>query len=76
MEYDCLIAHGASKMVTEVSESSDMVDAPYCTECHIVTDVFDGECRLCGNQTVRKRVPFSYVVFKDMMLAANIQVQT
>jgi DNA-directed RNA polymerase beta subunit len=76
MEYDCLIAHGASKMVTEVSESSDMVDAPYCIECHIVTDVFDGKCRLCGNQTVRKRVPFSYVVFKDMMLAANIQVQT
>jgi DNA-directed RNA polymerase beta subunit len=76
MEYDCLIAHGASKMVTEVSESSDMVDAPYCIDCHIVTDVFDSKCRLCGKQTVHKRVPFSYVVFKDMMLAANIQVQT
>ena len=76
MEYDCLVAHGASRMVTEVSESSDMVDAPYCKECNIVTDMFDSECRLCGTPTVHRRVTFSYVVFKDMMLAANIQVQT
>ncbi len=76
MEYDCLIAHGASKLITEVAESSDMVDAPYCTRCHVVTDLFDGECRLCDRKTVIKRVPFSYVVFKDLMLAANVQVQT
>lgn len=76
MEYDCLVAHGASKMIAEVSESSDMVDAPYCEKCQIVTDVFDSACKLCGAPTVRRRVPFSYVVFKDMMLAANIQVQT
>jgi DNA-directed RNA polymerase beta subunit len=83
MEYDCLIAHGASKMLTEVSESSDMVEVPYCEKCMIVTDTFDlagpgevGKCRLCKSQTVRKRVPFSYVVLKDLLLAANIQVQT
>ncbi len=76
MEYDCLVAHGASKMITEVSESSDMVEAPYCKTCNIITDMFDGKCKLCQSQTVRKRVPFSYVVLKDLMLAANIQVQT
>ena len=76
MEYDCLVAHGASKLITEVSRDSDMVEAPYCDRCKIVTDVFDGNCRLCGCPTVRKHVPFSYVVLKDMMLSANIQVQT
>ncbi len=83
MEYDCLIAHGATGMLKEVSESSDMVEVPYCERCLIVTDVFDssvpgelGLCRLCDSQTVRKRVPFSYVVLKDLLLAANIQIQT
>jgi hypothetical protein len=66
-----------------VSESSDMVEVPYCENCLIVTDTFDsagpgelGQCRLCRRQTVRRRVPFSYVVLKDLLLAANIQVQT
>ena len=88
MEYDCLIAHGASKLVTEVSENSDMVDVPYCNTCKIVTDIFhsdgrifpartSGLCRLCKTtNTVIKRVPFSYVILKDMLLAANINVQT
>ena len=56
---------------------------PYCRHCLIVTDTFDsagpgelGECRLCGSKTVRMRLPFSYVVLKDLLLAANIQVQT
>jgi DNA-directed RNA polymerase beta subunit len=76
MEYDCLIAHGASKMITEVSKNSDMVYAPYCDKCNIVTDVLDGNCRFCGSNTVRKCVPFSYVVLKDMLLSANVQLQT
>lgn len=76
MEYDCYIAHGSSRLVTGVSENSDMTDVPYCTACSIVADVFDGKCRLCGEGTVRKRVPFSYVVLKDLMLAANIQLRT
>ena len=77
MEYDCFIAHGASKLVTEVSENSDMVDVPYCNTCKIVTDIFNDVCRLCKTtKTVTKRVPFSYVILKDMMLAANINLQT
>ena len=76
MEYDCLIAHGASRLVTGVSENSDMVDVPYCRECSVVTDLFDSECRLCRRGTVSVKMPFSYVVLKDLMLAANIQVQT
>ena len=86
MEYDCLIAHGASKLITEVSENSDMVDVPYCNTCKIVTDIFhsdalsartSGLCRICKTtNTVIKRVPFSYVILKDMLLAANINVQT
>ena len=76
MEYDCLIAHGASKLITEVSESSDMVEAPYCEQCKIVTDVFDSDCKFCGDTTTRRRVPFSYVVLKDLLLSTNIQVQT
>ena len=77
MEYDCFIAHGASKLVTEVSENSDMVDVPYCNTCKIVTDVFNDVCRLCKTtKTITKRVPFSYVILKDMMLAANINLQT
>jgi DNA-directed RNA polymerase beta subunit len=76
MEYDCLIAHGASTLVTEISENSDMVDVPYCDTCKIVTDVFDSTCRMCNTtKTVRKRVPFSYVIFKDLMLASNINMQ-
>ncbi len=76
MEYDCLIAHGASKLITEISENSDMTEVPYCKTCNIVTDMLDGLCRLCNSDTIRKRVPFSYVVFKDLMLAANIAMQT
>lgn len=76
MEYDCLISHGASDLITEVSESSDMVDAPYCDTCKIVTDVFDTPCRLCGHATVCRRVPFSYVVMKDLFLASNMYVRT
>lgn len=76
MEYDCLVAYGASKMLTEVSESSDMVEAPYCNECNVLTDMFDSNCKFCEQPTVRKRVPFSYVVMKDLLLAANIQVRT
>ena len=76
MEYDCLVAHGASKLVTEISENSDMVDVPYCASCCVVTDVFDSPCRLCGGQPIYKRMPFSYVVLKDLMLASNIQVRT
>lgn len=76
MEYDCLVAHGASKLVTEISENSDMVDVPYCASCCVVTDVFDSPCRLCGGNTIYKRMPFSYVVLKDLMLASNIQVCT
>jgi len=76
MEYDCLIAHGASKLVTEVSENSDMVDVPYCDTCKIITDVFDSTCRVCrSTTTVKKRVPFSYVILKDLMLASNINMK-
>jgi DNA-directed RNA polymerase beta subunit len=76
MEYDCLIAHNASRLTTEVSENSDMVDVPYCKACEAVTDLFDSPCRVCRSVTVRKRMPFSYVVLKDLMLASNIMVQT
>lgn len=76
MEYDCLISHGTSDLLHEVSESSDMVDAPYCNACKIVTDVFDAPCRLCGTTTVRRRLPFSYVVMKDLLLASNVYVRT
>ena len=74
MEYDCLVAHGASSLITEVAESSDMVDVPYCDSCKIITDVFDKSCSLCETKTVRRRVPFSYVVMKDLLLAANVQI--
>lgn len=76
MEYDCLIAHGASKLITEISENSDMADVPYCNSCHIVTDIFNAPCRLCGHKTSTTRMPFSYAVLKDFMLAANIQIVT
>jgi DNA-directed RNA polymerase beta subunit len=76
MEYDCLIAHGTSKMITEVSETSDMVDVPYCNNCKIITDIPDDKCKLCQSNTIYKRVPFSYVILKDMLLSTNIQLQT
>ena len=76
MEYDCLVAHGASSLITEVAESSDMVDVPNCESCKIITDVFDKSCSLCETKTVRRRVPFSYVVMKDLLLAANVQIRT
>lgn len=76
MEYDCLIAHGASKLVTEVSENSDMVDVPYCNTCNTVIDKFNDKCSVCNSDIINKRVPFSYVVFKDLMLSANIRIQT
>ena len=76
MEYDCYIAHGCSRLATGVSENSDMTEVPYCTTCCIVTDAFDGECRFCNRSTVQKKIPFSYVVLKDLMLATNIQLQT
>lgn len=74
MEYDCLIAYGASKLIKEVSEHSDITEAPYCYNCNIVTDVFNDPCKYCNEKVGTKDVPFSYVVLKDLMLAANIQI--
>ena len=74
MEYDTLIAHGAYKIITKISEHSDMIDVPYCTECSLVTD--SKKCPSCDSDTVVKMMPFSYVVFKDLMLSANVLVQT
>lgn len=74
MEYDCLIAHGASKLITEISEHSDMIEAPYCPKCNIITDIFDIPCKLCNTKIITRKVPFSYVVFKDLMLSANIKI--
>lgn len=76
MEYDCLIAHGASKLITEVSEHSDMVEVPYCGKCNMVNDLFEDHCKLCGGSISMKKVPFSYMVFKDLMLSVNIRVRT
>jgi DNA-directed RNA polymerase beta subunit len=76
MEYDCLIAHGASKLLTEVSEHSDVVDAPYCRQCMVINDMFSDTCKLCGGDITVERMPFSFLVFKDLMLSANIRVET
>ena len=74
MEYDCLIAHGASKLITSISLNSDSTEVPYCTNCCVVMDV--QICRYCNKNTVKKYVPFSYVVMKDLMLAAGIKMQS
>ena len=74
MEYDCLVAHGASKLITNISLNSDSTEVPYCTNCNIVMDV--QICRYCNKNTVKKHVPFSYVVMKDLMLAAGIKMQS
>lgn len=82
MEYDCLISHNASELITEVSRNSDMVEAPYCKNCKIVVDLFNdpaaktsGKCKYCSCKTTIIEVPFSYTVLKDLMLSANIALQ-
>lgn len=72
MEYDCLIAHGGSNLITNVSDNSDMTDIPYCTKCDIINDTFDKICRLCNEKTTIKRMPFSKCVYNRIMLSANI----
>ena len=76
MEYDCLIAHGASKLITSIADNSDMCDVPYCKNCNVFSDIpirtTNDVCKLCGEKTDVKRVPFSLLVFKDSMLSANI----
>ena len=74
MEYDCLVAHGASKLITSISLNSDSTEVPYCTNCCVVMDV--QICSYCDKKTVKKHVPFSYVVMKDLMLAAGIKMQS
>ena len=74
MEYDCLIAHGASELITSVSMNSDSTEVPYCSNCSVVMDV--QVCRYCNRNTVKKHVPFSYAVMKDLMLSAGIKVQS
>ena len=74
MEYDCLVAHGASKLITSISLNSDSTEVPYCTNCNVVMDI--KICRYCNKNTVKKHVPFSYVVMKDLMLAAGIKMQS
>ena len=74
MEYDCLIAHGASELITSVSLNSDSTEVPYCSNCLVVMDV--QVCRYCNRNTVKKHVPFSYAVMKDLMLSAGIKVQS
>ncbi len=76
MEYECLIAHGAHDLITGISENSDMQDVPYCNRCKLVTDRPHSPCPYCHCTTVMKKVPFSYVVFKDLMLASGIKLQT
>lgn len=74
MEYDCLIAHGASGLITNIAESSDMTDVPYCNKCGQISDIFEESCKFCKSKLVTKKVPFSYIVYKDLMLAANIKI--
>lgn len=74
MEYDCLVAHGASKLITGISLNSDSTNVPYCTNCCVVMDV--QVCTYCNMNTVQKIVPFSYVVMKDLMLATGIKIQS
>ena len=74
MEYDCLIAHGASELITSVSLNSDSTEVPYCSNCSVVMDV--QVCRYCNRNTVKKHVPFSYAVMKDLMLSAGIKVES
>ena len=76
MEYECLIAHGADDLITGISDNSDMQDVPYCNRCKLVTDRPHSPCPYCHCTTVMNKVPFSYVVFKDLMLASGIKLQT
>ena len=76
MEYDGLIAHGASKLITEISHNSDTAEVPYCRTCAVVTDASNGKCRMCKSDTVNRKMPFSYVVLKDLLLAMNVKLQT
>lgn len=72
MEYDSLIAQGGSNIITNVAESSDMTEVPYCNQCKMIRDLFNSNCSLCNSPTVIKKVPFSYTVYKDLMLAMNV----
>lgn len=75
MEYDCLIAHGASNLITNIADKSDMTEVPYCSKCDLICDVYD-KCRMCNTNVTLKKVPFSYVVYKDLMLSANVRINT
>lgn len=72
MEYDCLIAHGASNLITNIADNSDMIEAPYCSKCDLIGDIYN-KCRICNENVTLKKVPFSYIVYKDLMLSANIR---
>ena len=75
MEYDCLIAHGASNLITNIAENSDMTDVLYCTHCHFISDTYNKHCKLCSSDMIKKKIPFSYLVYKDLMLSANIKTE-
>jgi DNA-directed RNA polymerase beta subunit len=74
MEHDCFIAHGALGLLKEISENSDMSDVPYCKNCKVLVDT--DVCKHCNSKTSLVRIPFSYVIFKDLMLTMNMVVTT
>lgn len=75
MEYDCLIAHGGSNIITNIANNSDMTEVPYCTKCRLILNTYNATCKFCNRKIVQQKIPFSYIVYKDLMLSANIKTQ-
>jgi DNA-directed RNA polymerase beta subunit len=76
MEYDGLIASGASSMISDTIDNSDAETMSYCSVCGYFPKYTDF-CQRCGKETgtsTRDDVPHSLLVFSSLMASCNIGV--
>ena len=71
MEMDLLIAHGASELIRDITNNSDIQEFDLCTSCGIFPSY-----ACCDERKIEKiRIPYSLKVLRDVMLTKNIDVR-
>lgn len=78
MELDCLIAHGTSHCIKNISESSDTVSVNMCKSCRYFP-VRLNRCELCHNNDndniTEIKIPYSLLMIKNHLSSTNIVVR-
>jgi len=75
MEMDLLIAYGASSLLNDISNNSDMTSFKVCRNCGDFP-IHGKNCSLCESKQISVLdMPYSVKVLKDIMLCGNISIR-